>query len=195
MPYVSAFEKRAEARGKEMGLRQALGSLLELRFGPLPLVGRGTTGQGVSHAAERVDAARARRAKAGGRLPLGRSRRNRGRGSGGQQAGRGFWCRLRFFRHLRPQLLERGFEHSSGLTQPDEELRRVATWPAFPSGWHPVGEAQSARRNRRTPRQAPPPNRHPREGGGPVRARRTGSMPRPSAKPLAQAAGTLWGWD
>lgn len=44
MPYVSAFEKRAEARGEargeetglEKGLRQALGSLLELRFGPLP---------------------------------------------------------------------------------------------------------------------------------------------------------------
>ena len=41
MPYVSSFEKRAEARGQERGLemgrRQALESLLELRFGPLPL--------------------------------------------------------------------------------------------------------------------------------------------------------------
>jgi hypothetical protein len=44
MPYVSSFEKRAEARGEargeerglEKGLRQSLGSLLELRFGPLP---------------------------------------------------------------------------------------------------------------------------------------------------------------
>ena len=36
MPYVSAFEKRAEARGEQVGRLKQLRILLEHRFGPLP---------------------------------------------------------------------------------------------------------------------------------------------------------------
>jgi len=40
MPYISSIERRAEARGRQEGLEKgrlnALSSLLEYRFGPLP---------------------------------------------------------------------------------------------------------------------------------------------------------------